>query len=134
MLKITSQIQFSVSPVNNVDDNLTGRTRNSGLVGGKSNDIILRAANTSPLALTDISTANGINVVADVRAQNNSAFEIDSIVSGVSNPNNNGSSQATSQVSILAMDQASVQLSGQAFVQSSGLTSIGNASVAISII
>lgn len=134
MSKITSQIQFSVSPVNNVDDNLTGRTRNSSLVGGKSHDIISRSTNTSTLALTDISTANGINVVADFKTQNNGAVEINSIVLGTSNPNNNGSSQATSQVSILAMGQASVQLSGQASVQSSGLTSIGNASVAISII
>lgn len=133
MFKIISQVQSGVLSVNNVDDNLTGRTGNSGLVGGKSNDIILRTANTSPLALTDISTANGINVVADVSTQNNSAFEINSIVLGASNPNNIGSSQAASQVSILTMGQAAVQVSGQASVQSNGLTSIGNASVAISI-
>ena len=128
------RFQIRVSSVNNVDDNLTGKTRNSNLVGGPSDNIIFRTSNTGPLASIDISATKGNNVVANFSTNNAGAFEIDTIALGMSNPNNAGSSRATSQVSIMAMGQASVQLSGQASVQSDGQTSIGNASVAISII
>ncbi|UJB69610.1 hypothetical protein HRE53_25425 [Acaryochloris sp. 'Moss Beach'] len=118
--------------VNKVDDNLTGRTVNISLVGGASNDIIYRTSNTNALALTDIPTTKGNSVITNFSANNKGAFEIDTIALGMSNPNNAGSSRATSQVSILAMGQGSVQLSGQASLQSNGQTSIGNASVALS--